>query len=115
MLRVIFISVFVSACATPMTYEQLRNEARTDSNDTLCLVQIVKPQYSQVAQDELAARGATCDWAKTQIQAQAYIAQQQAQSAAIMSLGAALMSNRTQPPQTTNCIKLGNGITCSTY
>lgn len=107
-------AVFLTSCAAP-TYETLRAKARTDNNDTLCLVQIVRPQYAHVAQDELASRGITCDWEKTKMQAQAYIQQNQAsQAVGAAQLGIAdqMLQNsgrRPYPNTGFNCVTTQNG------
>ena len=122
--HLLFVTIGLTGCAAqPLTYDQARDLARQDTNDTLCMVQIVKPQFAKVAQDELAARGAECDWQKAQVQAQAYLAQQQiqdnqqaAQAAAFTAIGAALIRSSTPPsPTMTSCHRAGNFINCSSF
>lgn len=102
----------LTACAP--SYERLRAKAATDTNDTLCMVQIVRPQYAQVARDELASRGATCNWEMTKLQAQAYMQQRQAadaEAAAQLNAAAVLLQNSGPRPvyNGVNCVTTQNG------
>ena len=120
----LIVTLVLTGCAAqPLTYDQARDLTKQNTNDTLCMVQIVKPQFAKVAQDELQARGVECDWQKAQVQAQAYLAQQQiqanqqaAQAAAFTAIGAALIRSSTPPPPTmTSCHRVGNFINCNSF
>lgn len=54
----------LSACAMP--YEEQRAHAANSSNDYLCMKIATRPEHRQAAEDELRARGASCDWGKVQ-------------------------------------------------
>lgn len=103
----------LTACAP--SRERLQRLAMEDTNDTLCVVQIVKPSYADVARAELARRGASCDWERTRLQAQAWLQQQQASeaaSAAYLGTAAQILNNsgpRPAQPYGVNCTSVRNG------
>lgn len=123
------VAAMISGCATPLTYEQQLVEAKKNTNDELCLVTLIKPEYKKAAENELAERKAICDWAKVQLlmQARQMQAQQQAaQSQQIMNtLGTMYMLNSlSQPrpvtpapsfPSRTNCNTYGSQTNCTTW
>ena len=88
------VALVLVGCATPLTYEQQRELAKQDDNDTLCLAIIIKPEYKKAVEDELAERKAACDWQKVQLLMQAR--QMRAQQA----LGALMLLNSLQPKPT---------------
>lgn len=57
-------AALLSACAMP--YEEQRAHASSSSNDYLCMKVVTRPEHRQAAEDELRARGASCDWGKVQ-------------------------------------------------
>lgn len=110
----------VAGCATPLTYEQQRQLAKQDSDDTLCLVTIVRPEFKKAAEDELSDRKATCDWQKVQLLMQARQMQAQQQAAQSQQItNTLLMLNALQPkpvapsaPVQTTCQQYGNRVNC---
>lgn len=88
------VALVLVGCATPLTYEQQRELAKQDDNDTLCLAIIIKPEYKKAVEDELAERKAVCDWQKVQLLMQAR--QMRAQQA----LGTLMLLNSLQPKPT---------------
>lgn len=115
------LAILVTGCATPLTYDQQRQQAKFNTVDELCLVTIIRPEYRAAAEDEIAERKATCDWQKVQLMMQARQMQSQQQAADARELSNTLyMLNSLQPrytapkPAYTTCNRVGNGVTCVT-
>lgn len=107
------------ACA--LTPAQLAARAREDTTPNLCAATLVLSAAAvKAAEDELAARGATCDWEQARAIAETYLARQQAARAAMFGMGMTMLqqSGPTQiapAPTTTNCRWLGNVWNCTSY
>lgn len=92
MKKYLVLVALLAGCATPLTYDQQRNLARQDDVDTLCMVTIIKPEYKQAAEDELAYRGASCDWNKVRAMIQAR-GQARPSNDATMAYGIQMLNN----------------------
>lgn len=59
--------------------DDMRSRAKKENIDTLCMVQILRPELAQIASDEILSRKAKCDWDRTKLQTEVYLKQQQQQ------------------------------------
>lgn len=118
-----FVSATLAGCVSPLTYDQQRQLAKTDSDEELCLVTVVHPKYKKAAEDELTDRNATCDWQKVQLLMQAKQMQAQQQAAQSQQVVNSLMilnalqprpagSLAPTPPIQTTCRRLGQAVNC---
>lgn len=125
-------AAMLSACAVPYTPEQLAAKAKEDSTPNLCAITLMAPPMSvlNAAENEIQARGATCDWEQARAIADAQYARQQAaadakqaqmnQSMMMMGMGAALLQQSgphyyAPPPVQTQCVQQGIYMNCSSY
>lgn len=71
------IAIMMAGCAPhrQMTENEAAEIARNESVDNLCLASVTAVRFKNVVDNELAARGAICDWPKVQLMMQAREAQ----------------------------------------
>lgn len=91
------ITIMAGCVSPPLTYEEQRVQFKTGSNDELCLVTILKPEYSKAVEEELTERNATCDWNKVQLMMQARQMQQQQTLNALMLINSMQTANTYAP------------------
>lgn len=117
MKTIALIPVVLTLAGCAMSYERQIQEARTDTNEDLCLVQIVKPRYAAAAQQVLRERGHYCDWGLAQARAasrDAANAQLLQQSLQLMKDSGPRTIGTVSPPRQTNCRTVYHGSTSDT-
>lgn len=124
------VCIALAGCATYYSPAQLATAAKAESTPNLCAIALMAPplRVLNAAENEIAARGAKCDWdqaraiASTQMERQqAQREEQQQRNAMLLGLSAALLQQSgprpysSPPPMQTSCIQQGVFLNCSSY